>query len=167
MRSSSCPITVNPTVIFVEPMRAQRSPGRGEAWAPPPRTSRNHVGTLTSKMALASTLVSGSQPSAFNGVHICTSPTVPGYSRPTQTGGQETSVPAHPAPAQGTGGCIPKQGCCWKQQAHTRVQPTISDMSVCTAHGAQTPPCCWRQDDTHTTMVIIQPACEQTGPARS
>ena len=67
-------------------MRAQRSPGRGEAWAPPPRTSRNHVGTLTSKMALASTLVSGSQPSAFNGVHICTSPTVPGYSRPPRRG---------------------------------------------------------------------------------
>lgn len=85
---------------------------------------------------------------------------------PTQTGGQETSVPAHPAPAQGTGGCIPKQGCCWKEQAHTRVQPTTSDMYVCTAHGAQRPPCCWRQDDTHTTMVIIQPACEQTGPAR-
>ena len=38
-------------------MRAQRSPGGGEARAPPPQTSRNHVGTLTSKMALASTLV--------------------------------------------------------------------------------------------------------------
>lgn len=52
-------------------------------------------GDITSKMALASTLVSGSQPSA-RGAHICTSPTVPATAAQSRwVAGDKRPRPSH------------------------------------------------------------------------